>query len=74
MQDNRTLSMGEEKQCARESLILQMMKAILCLLQDSNVHTSRAYKFILHNSEVSLKHAEIFVEILLISSAVIKYI
>ena len=30
--------------------------------------------FKLHNSEVSLKHAEVFVEILLISSAVIKYI
>ena len=44
------------------------------LLQDSNVHTNRAYKFILHTSEVSLKHAEVFVETSLISSAVIKYI
>ena len=74
MQDNRKRSAGEEKQCARESLILQMMKAILCLLQDSNAHTNRAYKFILHTSEVSVKHAEVFVETSLISSAVIKYI
>ena len=74
MQDNRTLSVGEERQCARESLILQMMKAILCLLQDSNVHTNRAYKFKLHNSEDSLKNAKVFEEILLMSSAVIKYI
>ena len=72
MQDNRTLSVGEEKQCARESLILQMMKATLCLLRDNNVHTNRAYKFKLHNSEVSLKHAKVLVLILFISSAVIR--
>ena len=68
VQDNRTLSVGEERQCARESLILQMMTEILCLLQDRNVHTN------LNFSEVSLNHAEVFVEISLISSAVIKYI
>ena len=51
-----------------------MMKAILCLLQDSNVHTNRAYKLKLYNSEVSFIHAKVFVEILLTSSAVIKYI
>ena len=51
-----------------------MMKATLGLLQDSNEHKNRAYKFKLPYSEVSLKHAEVFVEILLISSAVIKYI
>ena len=44
------------------------------LLQDNNVHTNRAYKFELHNSKVSLKHAKVFVVILLISSAFIKYI
>ena len=29
------------------------------LLQDNNVHTNRAYKFELHYSKVSLKHAKI---------------
>ena len=33
------------------------------LLQDNKVHTNRAYKFELHKSKVSLKHAKVFVEI-----------
>lgn len=36
-------------------------KATLCLLQDNNVHTNRAYKCKFHNSEVSLKHAKVLV-------------
>ena len=53
VQDNRTLSVGEERQCARESLILQMMKAILCLLQDSNVqivHTNLSFTVKFHSN------------------------
>ena len=53
VQDNRTLSVREKRQCARESLILQMMKAILCLLQDSNVqivHTNLSFTIVKFHS------------------------
>ena len=54
MQDNRTLSVGEEKQCARESLILQMMRATLCYFKTITciqiVHTNLNFTIVKFHS------------------------